>query len=425
MSRRTLMLLLFLLALLPRAGRLWQTRAAAPAGDAIEYESLGHSLATGQGYQSQGGHPLIVARAPAPTAFRTPGLPLFIAAHYAVLGGRAPLAPRVTLVLLNALAAAALFLALQRAAAPAPLLAALAFALWPESLTSFYQNDLLLAESLALPLLCLLLLLYSDPRRSRHLLAGLCLGALILVRAYLFLLPALMMALALLWRRRDLLRRAALIGAVAALVVAPWSLRNQRAFGRVVPLSTQQGVSLWCGWHEGARGSWSATWYREPPLQRILAQQPRLAELPEPERSAAFAAAARRALRERGLVGNGVLLLRKWALFASPLDVEGFHPSLLLTLPLALWGGLRALRRGLRPAPIADPGPDALTALAAQQLLLALAATALLVVGVIFMDQRFRYIALPATLAFAADGAAALYGRLRGPKPALEPRHVL
>lgn len=435
MSHRSVMILIvvFIVALLPRAARLWQGRAAPLDGDAIEYESLGRSLADGHGYHSRGGHPMVVASGPQPTAFRTPTLPLFIAAHYKLLAGvpglpaeQLVLAPRLTLVLLNALAAALLYAALRRRSmrtrrapldqgddqgdAPAvPLLAALLFALWPESLVSFYQNDLLLAESLALPLLVLVLLCYGRGGAAL-IVAGLALGAVILLRAYLILLPPLLCLVALGLRRRDLLRRALIVGALAALLVAPWSYRNLRVFGRLVPLSTQQGVSLWYGWNEGARGSWSALWYKEAPFLRLLARHPQLPALPEPQRSAVFAAAAREAVARRGALGNLKLLLRKWALYASPKDVYGWHPSLLLGLPLALLGGLRRLRRlGLAPGQRARPAalcPE-------DQLLLALAANSLLVVGLIFMDQRFRYIALPATLTFAAEGLVFLWCWLR------------
>ena len=81
--------------------------------------------------------------------------------------------------------------------------------------------------------------------------AGLLTGVAILVRpVMLFFLP-----LAALWlwrRRRASLAVALLVTAVA--VVAPWTARNYRVYGRFVLVASEGGVTFWTGNHPLARG---------------------------------------------------------------------------------------------------------------------------------------------------------------------------
>jgi 4-amino-4-deoxy-L-arabinose transferase-like glycosyltransferase len=93
-------------------------------------------------------------------------------------------------------------------------------------------------------------------RSSRHggalaLLAGGLVGVAALIRpAMLLFLP-----LALVWlliRKRAVLAIALI--AAAAAVIAPWTLRNIRAHGRVVLIASEGGVTFWTGNHPLARG---------------------------------------------------------------------------------------------------------------------------------------------------------------------------
>jgi 4-amino-4-deoxy-L-arabinose transferase-like glycosyltransferase len=81
--------------------------------------------------------------------------------------------------------------------------------------------------------------------------AGMVCGIAILIRpSTLLFLP---LALAwLIWKRR--LIPAAALTLAAALVVAPWSARNTREYGRFVLVATEGGVTFWTGNHPLARG---------------------------------------------------------------------------------------------------------------------------------------------------------------------------
>jgi hypothetical protein len=131
----------------------------------------------------------------------------------------------------------------------AGVLAALIASVYP----NLWLNDtVLMAETLAtLTTLLVVMFAYRLRRRAAWwdaVFAGAALGLAMLARAELALLLPLVLAPALLIRRRDLLGRGLeLLGvatAVAALVVAPWVVRNLRDFDRPVLLSTGDGLVL-------------------------------------------------------------------------------------------------------------------------------------------------------------------------------------
>lgn len=81
--------------------------------------------------------------------------------------------------------------------------------------------------------------------------AGLLSGIAILVRpAMLFFLP---LAAVWLWRRRRRSLAVALI-VTSVAVVAPWTARNYRVYGRFVLVASEGGVTFWTGNHPLARG---------------------------------------------------------------------------------------------------------------------------------------------------------------------------
>ncbi len=90
-----------------------------------------------------------------------------------------------------------------------------------------------------------------QPSSSRSAAAGALCGLAILIRpAMLFFVP-----LAVLWlivRRHFTI--AAVLVATALLVVAPWSVRNYRTYGRFVLVASEGGVTFWTGNHPLARG---------------------------------------------------------------------------------------------------------------------------------------------------------------------------
>ena len=56
-----------------------------------------------------------------------------------------------------------------------------------------------------------------------------------------------------LWRRRSV-RHAAAFVLLAALVVAPWTVRNHRVYGRWIAVASEGGVTFWTGNHPLANG---------------------------------------------------------------------------------------------------------------------------------------------------------------------------
>jgi len=116
------------------------------------------------------------------------------------------------------------------------------------------------SEALFIPLLLAVCLLLTARRETPTLrnaaLAGVFLGASILVRstaeALILILP-----LWLLWRhpRRESWRAALVLAVTSCLVLAPWVVRNELVM-HTSSLSTNGGVTLWLGANPRATGGW-------------------------------------------------------------------------------------------------------------------------------------------------------------------------
>jgi len=219
-----------------------------PINDAAYYYRHAQELAAGHGYV----HP----QTGEPSAFLPPGYPILLAAVFAFTG------PSVVAAgLLNvALAAAGLVLvyliARRMFGAPAGVLALAAMAFFPSQVvyTPAVMPDSLLTT---LVLGALYAALAGPPGRVSSVAAGLLLGAAVLTAPKaILLLPA----LPLVWRSGvpwpRSLRATALAGAAMLLVVLPWTIRSSVQLGAPVFVSTNSGVNLWAGNHEGASGGW-------------------------------------------------------------------------------------------------------------------------------------------------------------------------
>jgi hypothetical protein len=261
-TRRFLAALLGLLVLggALRAAALAWNPSIVPIGDERTYVETAVNIANGRGHVS-GPH---ATRAGWPPAH--PGwLSLFVDPERAEPGERyregvrpllaAQTALGTLLVLLTALLGRALFDARTGCLAGAlaaldPTLVAYSHYLWAEPLLAVLVTTALLVVLAAA----------SHPRRhGLAALAGLVFGAAVLARELAAPLAA---ACALWWirvaapaERRRAAARGLVLLAAAALVVLPWTLRNYRLFGRVVPVS---GVG-WMALREGntlARPDW-------------------------------------------------------------------------------------------------------------------------------------------------------------------------
>ena len=226
--------------------------------DEREYLALARSLAEGRGLTYPVDHETGTAQA----FGRAPGYPVFLAVVGA--GADAVAAPRGVKIIQAALGAIAVWMigviALQAAGPRAGVIAAAIAAVYPPLV---WIPAYVLSESLYMPIaLASVLLLHKArvqteaerlPRAggASTVAAGLVTGAAILVRpGTLFFLP--LVAAWLLRRRRGSLAVAFCVA--AAVVVAPWTLRNARTYGRFVPVASEGGVTFWTGNHPLATG---------------------------------------------------------------------------------------------------------------------------------------------------------------------------
>jgi 4-amino-4-deoxy-L-arabinose transferase-like glycosyltransferase len=217
-------------------------------------------------------------------SLRTPGYPLFLALCQTLFGERT-LPARLAQAALGA-ACVVLVYRLVRATWPGShppgatgwtpaLIAAALVAVEPYTvLTSAF----LLSEALFLPLLLLGLwglasAWQPDSPRSHPasaLLAGLALGAAVLVKPSFALFPPLVgLAWVVVSRRRSALLGAAVLGLGVALAMAPWWIRNANLYGRFVPTALWAGASLYDGLNPGADGGSDMAFLNAPDLQPL------------------------------------------------------------------------------------------------------------------------------------------------------------
>lgn len=274
---------ILLLGLGLRLGEAWDGRA--PVYDATAYAAIAANLDEGNGFT-------VGAQATQPSNNYSPGLPLFVAGLYEVSGGVHERLARVVLALIGTLSVLFAYLVgrrlarllpnrprasevgsagavlegdkIQRALKKGPyggqnsasaefcaLAGALVVAVYPSLLE--YQG-MLMGEPLAATLLSggVLAMLWAwEGGWVRWLLPGALFGALALVRPE-YLAVAGLVAVVVFARearsnwRLSLLRAAVFLGA-ALVVIAPWTIRNEVALERFVPISTGGGQVLFAG----------------------------------------------------------------------------------------------------------------------------------------------------------------------------------
>ena len=229
--------------------------------------------------------------------------------------------------------------------------------------------------------------------------AGLTVGLAILVRpAMLFFLP--IAALWLVARRRT--PTAIVVCVAAALVVAPWTVRNARVYHRFVLVASEGGVTFWTGNHPRARGEGDLA--ANPDIKvadlTFRAEHPGMtAEELEP----LYYRDAIRYITTHPLWWVGLLLKKvfytvvpagpSYALH-SPLYRFVSLASYLLVLPLGVLGAIRWRSRPHRP-----------------ETLVPLAASAVMVCILFFPQERFRIPVLDPVLIVCAGAWYGLRAR--------------
>ena len=413
------------LALVVRVVAIAVDGGYAPEQDALDYHRHAVSIAAGDGFPESEYVP-----GGGPTALRAPGYPYALGAVYA-LAGESVTAGRLFNVLLGALAVLLLYAITRRIWGHATGLAAAALAaVFPPLVGAGLE---LFSENLMVPLLLGAVLAVLRARETGllrwALLAGALGGAAALARG-----PA-MVALALLalglWTLRPRWSPQSLAAPVvaliaAALVIAPWTVRNLAEFGRFIPITTSTGFGL-AGTYNEISARDDASWRSAVtvPSLRPVFTDPRADEgdLDAVLRDEARAYAAdhpgyvvevtgRNLLRLGYLAGNSVVAYGEETVEpgvgnrGSPPEKAGFAIAALLALVGV--GALATARRDGRMRPM-PRGPLYLWLVP-----IALVAVAAPVAGL----PRYRIPADPFLLILAAIGLVALMARFKARRAA-------
>jgi 4-amino-4-deoxy-L-arabinose transferase-like glycosyltransferase len=280
-------LALVALALVLRLAFIVATPGYVPQHDDRDYDRLACGLVAGEGYtrvgpptprEGCGDEP--TGR---PTAFRPPGFPMFLAAVYTAtepIGIERWTAARVAQALVGTAVVALLGLVAWQLFGRRTALIAMALgAVFPPAIV---LGGSLLTETLFCALMLGALAAVLAYRRSAGaggdwrwlILAGVICGLAVLTRSNA---PALILPLAIGVAttgdrplRARLGRAAALVG-IAALIVAPWTLRNAIALDGFAPVTTEAGSALAGTYNDASRNhpKWPGAW-RPPARLREL-----------------------------------------------------------------------------------------------------------------------------------------------------------
>jgi 4-amino-4-deoxy-L-arabinose transferase-like glycosyltransferase len=366
--------------------------------DEHEYLTLARSLAAGQGFV----YDTAVESGTAQRFGRAPGYPLFLAALDA--GRPIPSSTPPIVKLVQSFAGAITVwligsIALRAAGRRAGVTAASLAAIYPSLV---WIPSYALSEALyCLVALGTVILLQRAveatlPSAGARLAfaAGALAGVAALIRPGMLVFLPLAMGW-LLVRRRPALAAALLLA--AALVIAPWTVRNLRAHDRFVLIASEGGVTFWTGNHPVARGEGDLA--ANPDLKRAeLEFRSAHAGLSAEELEPLYYRDAFQWIAEHPadwltLVAHKafytvVPIGPSYAVHSARYRIASVVPYVLI-LPFAIAGGRRLWRRPSRPT--------ALFLLAASTMLMCL---------VFFPQERFRIPVIDPTLIVAAAGLA-------------------
>jgi 4-amino-4-deoxy-L-arabinose transferase-like glycosyltransferase len=227
-----------------------------PISDEQYYDALAVNVAAGEGYTAGG----------VPVAYWPVGYSAFIAAFYRVFGHHY-LPVIIGQAVLGAATAALLpFLAREFVPVASARAAALIVAFWPNHIA--YASRLFPAVTLTFAVVAVALIAVKTRGYWGAVGAGLLAGVTALAAPVALVLPGAVL-ISDLFRRVGLIKtvgRAALVAVAAALVIAPWAVRNHRVFDAFVPISTNGGVNLWIGNNPKATGAYNYPTARTNPL---------------------------------------------------------------------------------------------------------------------------------------------------------------
>ena len=399
-------------------------------GDASAYHLLANNLADGRGYI----RPFDLAKfgRVVPTAEYPPMFPYFLSL-FARLGARSVEAQRLVMGVVGSGTVVLIALIGRRVGGTAVgIVAGVLAAVYP---MLFLAEATLMSESLFVFLVAAALLLAyaaaDRPDLFRFVALGAVLGLATVTRAEAMVL-AVFLVVPLVWRLRDSsvgrrIAMGALVLAVAAIVVVPWSVRNARTFNEFVPVSNSlvqivDGANCRLTYSGPYLGSWRSTFgnadaHGTECFEGFNGSQPGFDEAKAAAVSrrdglnyisghltALPKVAAARLLRTFGLF-RPAQQTQLEALEGRPLGWERAGTYMYWVLaPLAIGGLVVLIRRRATVWPL-------------------VAAIITVVVSTVltYGTQRFRITAEPAILVLAAAALVAIAGRLRrGPKPVVQ-----
>lgn len=242
-----------------------------PDDDAFRYDWFARQLAGGNGFAHLNGKP---------TAFWPPGYALLVAPLYALFGAEPLWAQLLNVGLAAGTVVLTFGLGRRALGHRAALIAAGIVALFP-SLILFTGVTLSETAFTFFALLGLWLLVAEGARGPLSLrtlaLAGCVIGFAALIRgqALLFPLVALPFWYAASRDWRGTAKRFAFVSVCTGAAVLPWTIRNAVEMNAFIPISTNVGVDLWIGHHDGASGTGQmadALVYSRPDLDSVAGE---------------------------------------------------------------------------------------------------------------------------------------------------------
>jgi tetratricopeptide (TPR) repeat protein len=351
---------------------------------------------------------------------KAPAYAYFLALAQVALGDGKPalFGAHLVQLLLGAATAGMVYLVGRRVfSSPVGIAAGLIFALYSPAVYREGQLlDTALATFLAVGLLLAVIPALDRPTGARWVGTGVLLGLLGLTRPNLLLLAlpvagVMLVSLRRSVERRELLRMVALFGVGIILPIVPITVRNYVISGELIPISSNGGINVYTGNHEGSDGfspipagiAWERTWYEARREAGALSDR---------QRDAYYLAKAKAFWRDHPGAALALLVKKNylyWNAYEIPNNVSYD------------WGRAHSsVLRGL-PFTFAIVGPLGLLGIALggwrgrnAWLLTLFVITQVVAVTIFFVCGRYRMPALPALSIFAAFALFSVGRMIRG-----------